>query len=841
MSNAPATLDAKAPARRGRGPLSGDKLRLGMLLTAAVVFAGGFAYWLTRPVKRTPAEQVSTALKLLDTGKFAQAREIAKRLEAQRYRHPGFAGVLEFTQGMATFGMIEASGEAGERAQYQLVISFLREAERLALGKDRRPEWCYALGKSLYHVEQSSTARPLLEEALEDYPAARAAIAEMLIDLYLDPGIRTPELLQRALELNNEVQAAPALELRQKDVAYFQRAEIFLAMERFAEAAAALEKLSADMVRSDLSRILQARILLDQDQHVPAMEILKPIAMHDRLGESHAQEACFLMGLAAEALWDRERSAAASGNTDAEANASQYANEAEQFFKRTSERYAGTQEATAANLHLGRLWRLANSEENALQHYGTALRTMSGVGSVENFRNRWLSLGEFRQAIMEAWNGWLEARHFPEAIALSEMMTPLFPGEEAYEFAARAHQRWAEFIEDDLDGQTFTVRKDRVTELQRRWRSSAQAYERLATVRVSSAKYPEALWNAADQYYRGHDFARALDLINQFLATEPDRLMAAALVQRSRIELDLDLLPQALADLQHVVQAFPTDPATFTAHYLIGVCHFEQDELDEAERAWRGILMSEQLSPSAVEWRDAQVALGRLLFERGELLRREITRRSIPPEQAEQLAAYQNAAKMWQEAARFLSRHLERNPDSPRLEESRYYLGKALQREAEWLGLQYDAAETDNARAQLQKQHDAVLEKALSQFERLRDHLIALLNGDQADDLERKLLENSVFEIPHTLFDLRRYDEAIKEYNAAINRYPQHVQTLVAYLQMGQCHRQLGRKVEARNMLQQARLLLSHKQIPDAAFLDPATNLSRAEWEAWLDRARQVH
>lgn len=840
MSNASATVAAKPTARRGRGLLSGDKLRLGLAMSAVVLVAGGIAFWLTRPVQRTPAEQVSQALKLLDTGKFAEAREIAKRLEAQRYRHPGFAGVLEFTQGMATFGMIEATGEPGERAQYRTVISFLREAERLALGKDRRPEWSYALGKSLYYVEESSTARPLLEEALEHYPAARVDVAEMLIDLYLDPGIRTPELLQRALDLNNEVLSETSLNPRQRDVACFQRSEIFLATGRFQEAAEALDNLSAESERTDISRILQSRILLAQDQHAAAIEILKPIALHDRLGESHAQEACLLMGLAAEALWDHVRSAAASGNTDAEAKAGRYANDAESFFKRTSDRYAGSPEATAANVHLGRLWRLANSDEHALQYYGAALRTMSGVGSVENFRNRWLSLGEFRQAILEAWNGWLEEQNFSEAIALSEMMTPLFPREEAYEFAARAHQRWAESIEDELAGQTFTVRKERVEELRRRWRTSAQAYERLATVRVSSAKYPEALWNAADQYYRGHDFSRALDLINQFLATEPDRLLATALVQRSRIELDLDNLPQALADLQQVTQTFPTDPATFTAQYLIGVCHFEQDQLEAAERAWRGILMSDQLAPSAVEWRDAQVALGRLLFERGELLRREMTRRSVPAEQSEQLAAYQQAARLWQEAARLLSRHLERNPDGPRLEESRYYLGKSLQREAEWLGLQYDAAETDNARAQLQQQHDAMLEKALWQFERLRDHLIALLNSDQADDLQRKLLENSIFEIPHTLFDLRRYDEAIKEYNAAINRYPQDVQTLVAYLQMGQCHRQLGRKVEARNMLQQARLLLSHKQIPDTAFLDPATNLTRAEWEAWLDRARQV-
>jgi len=829
MSNANATTETKpaAASPRRRGLLSGDKLRLGLVLTAVVFLGGFFAFWLTRPVTQSPAEQVATALKLLDAGKFSRAREIARQLAAQRYRHPGFAGVLEFIQGMAAFGAIEASLELGEPVQYQAVIANLREAERLALGKDRRPEWCYALGKSLYLVQESVAARPLLEEALEQYPAARVDISEMISDLYLDPGVRTPELLELALKLNDEILSVADLDARKREIAIFQRSEIFLATERYTDATAALETLPPEVARSEISRILQARILLAQDRNVEALAVLEPIAMNDRLGHSHAQEACYLAGVTSEALWNEEQS-------------ENYGREAIRYFKRTAERYDHSPEATAANLRLGRLWRLAGSNENALACYGAALKTMQTTNSVQNFRSRWLSLNEFRQAILEAWNGWLAARHFSDAIALSDIMTPLFPKEEAYEFTARVHQRWAESIEDQLRDESFSVRQERMAELRQRWRTSAQAYERLAVVRLSSAKYPEALWNAADHYHRGHEFARALDLINQFLATEPDRLMAAALVQRSRIELDLDMLPAALADLEQVVLSYPTDPSTFTAQYLIGVCHFEQDNLAAAEQAWRGILMSEQLSPSAVEWRDAQVSLGRLLFDRGELLRRDVVRRNTPPDSAALMTAYAEASKLWQEAARLLSRHLERNPHGPKLEEARYYLGKSWQREAEWLDLQYNAAETDNARAQLQQQHDATLEKGLRQFELLRDELIVKLNTDQVDDLQRRLLENCVFEIPHTLFELRQYDKAITQYNAAINRYPQDVQTLVAYLQMGQCHLRLDRKIEARNMLQQARLLLSHQQIPDSAFLDPATNLSRAEWEAWLERARQV-
>jgi tetratricopeptide (TPR) repeat protein len=359
---------------------------------------------------------------------------------------------------------------------------------------------------------------------------------------------------------------------------------------------------------------------------------------------------------------------------------------------------------------------------------------------------------------------------------------------------------------------------------------------------LSSAKYPEALWNAAEQFRRGHDYEQSLLLINQYLATEPDRLMAAALVQRSRIELDLDRIPEALADLQQVVRKHPTDPAMFTALYLIGVCHFEQNELDQAEAVWRGILLSDQLLPSAVEWRDAQLSLGRLLFEKGELERRVILVRSSPPETADTDDVFRKASAHWQEAARLLGRYLDRNANGTGAREARSYLGKSFQREAEWLGRQWDKAETDNARQQLEIQQDAMLDKALKQFKLLRDELQDGQTKDQINEVEQRLLKNCCFEIPHTQYQLREYGEAITAYNTAVSRYPHDVQTLVAFLQMARCYEDMTppKPVEARSMLQQAKVILSHKQIPESAFQSPATNLSRAEWQAWLERASLV-
>lgn len=830
---ASAKANAQQPAEKtGRRRLmSRGKVQLGLGLTGVLLLGWLVGWWFTRPVQMEPAEQVALALQLLDAGKYQRARAIAKRLDELGYVEPGFTGVLEFIQGMATFHLAEADAE---RSQFQTAVALLREAEQRALDKQRRPEWAFALGASLYQLGDYLPARSLLEEALESYPSRRHETSMMLTELYLDPGIRTPDLLADALKLMDAVAEDRETTVPALDQARLYEAEIQLTRNNLEEAADALELLSDEMAESPAAKILEARILIQGKDYADAIELLLPIYQDDRVDETVARETSYVLGLAEDEL-AKEAEQRADAN---EMDIHNHRESARMYFERTASRYGQTAEGTAAYLRWGRLLREAGVHEKALECYGAALKS---VHDKEEYRNCWLSREQFRQSILEAWNGWLASRkHYSEAIALSEMMTPLFPQDEAYELAARVHERWAEEIEDELKTERFSIRMARQDELRRQWRLSGEAYMRLAEARVSSAQYPDALWRAAEHFRRCHEFSQALKLINQFIATEPDRLMAAALVQRSRLNLDLDQLSAALDDLRLVIATYPTDPSIFTAAYLIGTCHFEQNKLDDAEAAWRSILTSEKLSPTAVEWRDAQLALGRLLFEKGEAERRKVIHRQPPVEQAALLAGYTEAFLQWQEAAALLSEYLIRSVDSDGATEARYYLGQALERQADWFHQQYLAAETDNARLQLEKQHDLVLEKSLREFEKISAELQPEITKDRLDDVQRRMLKNCVFEIPHTLYRLRRYEQAIADYNTAANRYPNDAQTLVAYIQMAQCYHRLQKPVEAGSMLATAKSMLNQRLFPDSAFEVPSTNFNREQWQEWLDRARQV-
>jgi tetratricopeptide (TPR) repeat protein len=97
------------------------------------------------------------------------------------------------------------------------------------------------------------------------------------------------------------------------------------------------------------------------------------------------------------------------------------------------------------------------------------------------------------------------------------------------------------------------------------------------------------------------------------------------------------------------------------------------------------------------------------------------------------------------------------------------------------------------------------------------------------------LLRNCYFGRADALYDLGRYEEAIKAYSDATNRYQHEPESLPAYMQIASCYRALKRPGEARGTMEQARVVLERIR-PDADFAR-TTPLDRQAWSdllAWL-------
>ena len=121
---------------------------------------------------------------------------------------------------------------------------------------------------------------------------------------------------------------------------------------------------------------------------------------------------------------------------------------------------------------------------------------------------------------------------------------------------------------------------------------------------------------------------------------------------------------------------------------------------------------------------------------------------------------------------------------------------------------------------------DSVDPSRRSELDRVRLRNAMLYRGDCAFDLARHY-ENDPF------LRERYYTEAIRHYAAAAQRYPDDPSSLVAMVQIVNCHAAMGRWQEARTAQERARSRLA--ELPGEAFERGEVPMSRSHWENWLD------
>jgi tetratricopeptide (TPR) repeat protein len=129
-------------------------------------------------------------------------------------------------------------------------------------------------------------------------------------------------------------------------------------------------------------------------------------------------------------------------------------------------------------------------------------------------------------------------------------------------------------------------------------------------------------------------------------------------------------------------------------------------------------------------------------------------------------------------------------------------------------------------------------EKALAQYRTILEQLGG--NRDAADlsDLEKHILRNSYFSVADVLYAEGKYEEAVKAYYIAINRYQNRPEILDAYVQIANAYRRLARPHDAVNALHQAELLLSRMK-PEVPF-DQTSIYSRGQWSQRLLQLQEI-
>lgn len=825
--------------------------RLKQLTAAAVVgllIVFG-VWWSIRSRALPPEERLVQALALLKRRDDHDARHAAKTIAADLrklgFRDPNFSGGAEYVLGIAAFRNGQEADESDREPFYTRAARYLRECEQQALDDRYRPEWSYALGVSLHELGSFGEAQPLLAEAARAFPPGRADVALRLADIALARK-RTAEM-RPALKLIDAVLAG-RLPRRQRDQTLLQKAQLHLALNQQVKAEAALSQVSdaqagsqgmrvfrartrmaiADMLASQLrtagmsaavSRVVSAQA---ETQYRRSMQQLRPVSTSVGLDTLFPRQANYLMGIAAERIAELQTRRSAT-KFDTAIN----------FFEKTARTFPGTHEAVAASLRAADLYRAAGRNEEALNAYRRALTRAS---TTDEFHNRWISPGELRSLLTNAWNWWMRRKSFTEAVELSRMMSAALTPVHAQELNAVANREWARELEAEIERRPAADRKRLTRDLLRRRRLAGDSYAKLAERTRTESRYPDFLWISAENYHLGHAFVDALRQITAFINARPRKLLPQALVRRGRILLDLDRLNEARDHFQQVRDTYPTDPAAFEAEYLLGVVNLELQQPEKAETVWRNILASKTLTPEAAEWRMSLFSLARHLFHTARIDREqgESARQANDRKRAIQLR--DRATVRWDESIRRFEEYLGRYPRSMRTNDARFLLARALQQRADVEREQLGEAEIENVRNEHRRRMRSFLHRALGEFQQMQSELLKREENGRLGERQNTMLRDVYFEIAHVQYDLGEYEKAIAAYTSAANRYPEDPGVLLAYLQMANCSDRLGDATEALSVLVQAEVIL--KRLPDRAFDTNKTTLSRREWRQWLQWAK---
>lgn len=813
----------------------GSRKMLFIAMATLLLAGGGGAWWFLSEPDLTPPQKLDQALKMIGPERPAwemrQALKIADELQEMGYVDPDFPAGISYIRGMAAFH--EGRQFDGEEQQRRLITAV--EHFDLALPRgmplERKSELTWAAGIALQTVGLSNRARDYLRDAsgygdpdlvvVWEPGTVEASLLYMqsLINGQIESELNT------ALRVNDDLVANTSLSEAQQRKIALQRAQILHQLGRREEAGHIIAETPDD---DETTIILRARAVMSEAQELAqddaAASIEKYNAAQGILSgltgagspAGPAGQALFLTGLCAERL----------GNLESAIN----------YYEQAVRRYGERHEWLASSLRLANLLRQSGRNEESLQAYRSVLRSVS---SPDDFRNRWLTVEQFRESILLAWRAWLEQKQFEEAQSLSHEMSPLIDRASALRYVARTAEQWAMSVEADARPNNTPNGPMRRVKIRQRWTASGDAYATLADSIRTEADYPDIIWTSAQHYGRGYAFEQALDFTNQFIRSEPTEGLARAWVFKGRMLLNLDRLPDAYESLQFVVTSAPTDPSVFEARFLSGRCQLEMDQPDAAEQTWRDILNSEELTPSANEWRLSKFELGRLLVRKAanEYRKSQVLDGAEPTD--EQLQLKESAFTRWKEAIQHLGHYLERYPFTDESVESRYLLARALQRAAIEPRERLDDTLPANARTQLQRELVSLLTRAVDQYYTLQDQLSSARFQGELNAFQEQIFRATFMQIPHALFELGRYAEALAQYRIVTSRFADHVSVLPAYVQMARCFRHLGQPDESRRQLEQARIIL--RRLPDEAFTTSATGLTREQWNDWIEWARRVH
>lgn len=763
----------------------------GLTLLAGFVAAYSlFQQWAEEVVDRDYAQM---ALKAIDEHRFSDA----KSLVGQMQQKP--AGPKQLSAALYTLGVVKAHDAEAEssvsrrRVMHEVATRYFKKALKLDLEESRQGRAHFLLGKSLVGCGRSREAIQVLEESLSDPTQPRREIYSMLVAALLSGSKAN---YAQAIKYNDQLLAETTLSEEEKQHATNISAHILIRLDRSDEAQALLENLKASGVGEADRLLTLGRIDLEDAEKLPegspervallqrGRGQLQQVAGFDPTQGRPTHEAALWLAKALELQGDRQEAAAE--------------------YRRVATDYRDTPCGLTAALATADYLRRDGNMERALAQYQVVLRA---IESQEHYDDSLMSLHELRDRMSAAFEQCLQLEMYPESLTLVDLFEPVFGDASTMELRAKAYEQWGRRKLLQEEGDQFHLEEQR-REGRLHLREAGQAYEKLARLRFSSRQFVDDLWAAAESFFAGQSYTHAARLYDEYLHHESRRRNPLALLRRGQAELAARRYEQAKSALEECIEMYPRDPVAYQARLECARAYELAEKPAEAESLLELNLSGDVLTPASPEWRDSLFALGELLFKQ---------------------ARYDEAIARLDEA-------VKRYPKAPESLLARYTIARAHHGAAAEPAQRLALSKTENERQNAKTQMTERLIKAHEYYQGVQ-RTLTLDGGDASDPLQQSLLRNCYLLQGSVLFELRRYEEALKAYGNVITSYQSDPIAMESFVKVASCWRRLDQPVKARVTLDQAKLVL--KEMPQDTDFRTATNFTREQWEFVLNQMGQ--
>jgi tetratricopeptide (TPR) repeat protein len=769
---------------------------VGVLMVAANL-ALVIAWLKVKSPSPSPAktDYLAAALAALDRGDYADAKRLALLINEQGGPESTESGGPSFVQGAVTAREADSMWEEDQRRYYLLAARHLEEARRQGFPAKREPEGLFLLGKSLCLSREYSASRPILEAAMKADPTRTNEIDWLLARAYLWGA--HPDL-KLAMDHNERYLANPQLAARERFEGLLNKGQILFQDGRIEECLKVLAEIPSTAPSFADAIVIRGQLLMRAADKLKGDAGSTPTAESRRAVQQKYSEAIDTLRQAQNRGSSAERVVPQSmyliGKCFLAMNDTRAALDQ---FRRTHQGFPDSIEGIAAAFQEADLLRRTDQDDEAIAAYR---RAVSAVGDPAEYRNPLLTLDDIRRQLSDVYQGYSKAGRFEKAIKLADVLFPVFSREQQLEFAAKANQSWAATLLEQAQQSSTSDGRVAAREARAELRKAGEEFNRLAELRLASRAYPEDVWSSAECYFAGHDFRGAVRMLEEYLRYELRKRRPRALLNIGEAQLALEKFDRSLDALNECITAYPADAAGYRARLLAAKAHVEKGETKEAEALLRDNLENGYLTPSSPEWRDSLFAMGLLLQAEG----RD------------------------EEAIPRMEEFVERYPDSPQLIDARYLIAEAYRRSARAPREKLESDTIETSRIAHNKQLQQFLTSAITQYEQVQDILTRRQEQTELEPSDQAILRNCYFARGAALYDMGHYDEAIRAYSAATNRYQHRPEVLEALMQIAACYRRLGKPDEARGTLEQAKVMLT--RINREAPFAETTNYTREQW-----------